>query len=92
MLEALPDFLGKTKVCVCVWCVYVCVCGVCMCVCVVCVCVCVNSLHLHMQIATIGPTTSEAVQTSGLTVIVCPSAPQPARLVEAMMEVDSADS
>ena len=83
MLGALPDFLEKTKVCV-----YVCVC---MCVCV-CVCMCVISLHLHMQIATIGPTTSEAVQTSGLTVTVCPSAPQPARLVEAMMEVDSANS
>ena len=45
-----------------------------------------------MQIATIGPTTSEAVQTSGLKVTVCSSAPQPARLVEAMMEVASVNS
>ena len=71
---------------------YVCVC---MCVCMylcVCVCVCVYSLshslnNIHMQIATIGPTPSEDVQTSGLIVSVCLSASQ-----EAMMEVDPAKS
>ena len=50
------------------------ICTVCVCVCVP-VCVCVYSLshslnHIHMQIATIGPTTSEDMQQSGLTVSV----------------------
>ena len=54
-------------------------------ICTVCVCVCVYSLshsldNIHMQIARIGPTTSEDMQTSGLTVTVCPSASQLARL------------
>ena len=53
-----------------------------VCVCV-CVCVCVYSLshsldNIHMQIATIGPTPSEDVQTSGLIVSVCLSASQTA--------------
>ena len=93
MLEALLDFLGNTKVCVCV-CVCVCVVwvwvgGVGGCVSVVydhacrVNCVYSRSLYPHMQIATIGPTTSEAVQMSGLTATVCPSALQPARLVKA---------
>ena len=52
--------------CVCL-CVFVCVC--------VCVCVCLYTLsltqsYIHMQIATIGPTTSEDMQQSGLTVSV----------------------
>ena len=53
------------------------------------VCLCVYSLThsiMHMQIATIVPTTS------GLTETVCPSAPQLARLLKATMEVDSANS
>ena len=60
-----------------------------------CMLVCVYFLFPYIaQIATIGPTTSEAVQTSGLTVTVCPSASQPASdyIVDAMMEVDSTNS
>ena len=69
-------------ICMCV-CVYVCVCMylcVCLCVCVCGVCLLTLSLdNMHMQIATIGPTTSEDAQISGLIETVCLSASQTAR-------------
>ena len=80
-------------VCLCV-CMYVRVC-VCVCVCVWCVYSLSHSLdNIHMQIATIGPTTYEDA-ISGLIVtiylLVCFPAIH-ARLGEAMMEVKPANS